>query len=105
MHRHVPVHLVGRVRLVMFNLGYLPGGDKSLTTTATETSRAIQSAIELIAPDGLICVLAYRGHPEGRAEVRALETVFETTRERVAWDEHGATPDPAPRLFVGVRKG
>ena len=64
----LPESIRGRVRAVMFNLGYLPGGDKQRTTTISTTLSALQQAVELLAHGGVISLLAYTGHPGGREE-------------------------------------
>jgi 16S rRNA C1402 N4-methylase RsmH len=63
----------GRVAVVMFNLGYLPGGDMHRTTRAGTTLAALASALELLAPGGLLSVVAYTGHPGGREEAEAVK--------------------------------
>ena len=60
------------LKVVIFNLGYLPGGNKAITTRADTTLTAVQGAMELIAPDGLVCVTMYSGHSEGEKEKAAL---------------------------------
>ena len=60
------------VKAIVFNLGYLPGGDKTLTTRAETTLTAVQSAMELLQPDGLICITMYSGHGEGKREKEVL---------------------------------
>ncbi|MGX8774613.1 MAG: class I SAM-dependent methyltransferase [Bacillota bacterium] len=62
----------GCVKAVVFNLGYLPGGDRSLTTKAETTLEAVRGAMDLITKDGLVCITMYSGHPEGRKEKAAL---------------------------------
>jgi SAM-dependent methyltransferase len=59
-------------RAVMFNLGYLPGGDKATTTRAEETLPAVKSALEVLAPGGAMSVVLYPGHPEGEREFAAV---------------------------------
>ncbi|KAK9684099.1 hypothetical protein RND81_10G186200 [Saponaria officinalis] len=54
------------VRLVAFNLGYLPGGDKTIITKSNTTLRALEAAKEILVPGGVISVVAYVGHPGGR---------------------------------------
>ncbi|XP_010669993.2 uncharacterized protein LOC104887102 [Beta vulgaris subsp. vulgaris] len=56
------------VRLVAFNLGYLPGGDKRIITSSASTLLALEAAKDLLLPGGLISVVAYVGHPGGREE-------------------------------------
>ena len=52
----------------MFNLGWLPGGDKSITTLRETTMPAIEAAIELMDRDAILNVAVYPGHEEGDAE-------------------------------------
>lgn len=69
----VPESAQGRVMAVMFNLGYLPGGDKGRTTAASTTLAALQAAVTLLAPGGVISLLAYTGHPGGREEAELVK--------------------------------
>lgn len=72
MQAHLPAHAHGRLAAVMFNLGYLPGSDKQLTTGPDTTLAALVAAAANLAPGGLLSVLAYRGHPGGQAEADAV---------------------------------
>lgn len=53
-------------RLVAFNLGYLPGGDKKIKTESETTLLALEAAKKILARGGLISILAYVGHFGGR---------------------------------------
>lgn len=53
-------------RLVAFNLGYLPGGDKEITTMSDTTLLALEAAGRIVEPGGLISIVVYVGHPRGR---------------------------------------
>lgn len=57
---------------VVFNLGYLPQGDKTITTNVTTTLSTVQWIAQQLPPDGFILITAYPGHPEGALEARAL---------------------------------
>ena len=57
----------------MFNFGYLPGGDKTVTTKAGSSVRAMQAAAALLAEGGLLTAVVYSGHPAGRDEAAAIE--------------------------------
>ncbi|CAL9054130.1 tRNA (mnm(5)s(2)U34)-methyltransferase, chloroplastic [Musa acuminata AAA Group] len=61
------------VRLVVFNLGYLPGGDKAILTTPGTTLAALQAAGRVLGSGGLISVMVYVGHPGGRDELESIE--------------------------------
>lgn len=63
----------GTIRGVMFNLGYLPGGDHTLVTRPETTRVALDAAARLLAPGGRITIVVYRGHPGGEAESEMVE--------------------------------
>ena len=60
------------IAAILFNLGYLPGGDKTVTTTKEETLRAVNDAVELVKPGGLVAAVLYSGHEQGAEEKQAL---------------------------------
>ena len=71
-HHNVKKYVDVPIKAGMFNLGYLPGSDKSITTMRSTTLPAIEAAISLMAPDAIIIVAIYPGHPEGEAEGREI---------------------------------
>jgi hypothetical protein len=56
----------------MFNLGYLPGSDRGCITRATSTLPALEQSLALLAPQGVLSLLAYRGHAGGQDEAAAV---------------------------------
>lgn len=56
----------GFYRLVAFNLGYLPGGDKTIITNSETTLLGLEAAERIVASGGLISIVVYVGHPGGR---------------------------------------
>lgn len=67
-HERMAEHVPQGVRLVMFNLGWLPGSDKTVRTLWPTTKQAVEAALQILAPMG-VCVLAiYPGHGEGEEE-------------------------------------
>ena len=70
------------IKAGMFNLGYLPGGDKRITTMRETTMPAVKAAIELLAPDGILNVAVYPGHEEGDAEGKMLTEYLSTLDRR-----------------------
>jgi len=67
-----PLVQEGSIRLIAYNLGYLPGGDKSLTTKTSTTIESINNYFNLLSSDGLISITCYPGHFEGATEEKAL---------------------------------
>lgn len=102
-HETMSAHVSVEVSAVMFNLGYLPGGDHQVTTQRESTRQALNSAWELLAETGVICVVCYRGHPGGREEAEAvLESAKQLSGAQVQIEGHNKTED-GPFLVV-VRK-
>ena len=63
----------GNVTAITFNLGYLPGSDKSIQTRAESTEEALAASILLLTTGGYLCVTAYRGHSGGTVEAETVE--------------------------------
>ena len=71
-HERMAEYVKEPVKAVMFNLGWLPGGDHHVTTRWETTRQAVESALALLAPLGVIVICAYPGHEEGAREEREL---------------------------------
>lgn len=67
-HHRVKEFVHEKVKAGMFNLGYLPGSDKKITTLRHTTLAAIDAAIELMDKDAIILIAVYPGHAEGDIE-------------------------------------
>lgn len=61
----------GSLAAAVFNLGYLPAGDRSVTTAADTTIAALQQATGLLATGGVLLIAVYTGH-DGGAEWAAV---------------------------------
>jgi hypothetical protein len=59
-------------KLIVYNLGYLPGGNKNLTTLAPTTLVSLSKASQIIPIGGALSIACYPGHPEGAVEQEAV---------------------------------
>ena len=91
----------GRVAAVMFNLGYLPGGDHTLTTRPPATLDALNAARGLLAPGGRLSVVAYTGHPGGAEEAEAVRAWAEALSDPHRLERGGG--ERPPQLLVVER--
>lgn len=99
--------LAHKVRLITFNLGYLPGSDKSIQTSAQSTLKALDTSIRLLAPDGRLLVTAYRGHEGGRDESQSVKQWVDQLNPAI-WEKETREPkvsgDRIPPVLYIVSK-
>ncbi|MFW5891158.1 MAG: class I SAM-dependent methyltransferase, partial [bacterium] len=57
---------------VIFNLGYLPGGDKNIVTRPETTIYALKNSLKYLKRGGLVIIVVYIGHDGGPEEKEAL---------------------------------
>ncbi|WP_251549702.1 class I SAM-dependent methyltransferase [Neobacillus muris] len=80
----IPANLRGKVTGAIFNLGYLPGSDKMIVTKADTTIAAIEQLLQLMAPEGIIVLVIYHGHPGGAEERDALLDYCQSLDQKTA---------------------
>ena len=61
------------IDFAVYNLGYLPGFDKSITTNAETTLQSLRYVFELLKPFGWVLICFYPGHEQGRKELDIVE--------------------------------
>ena len=67
-HEKMGNYIEDKVAAILFNLGYLPGGEKDLTTRAETTLQAVKEGLDLLKADGLLLLVIYTGHQQGQRE-------------------------------------
>ncbi|MFC7063908.1 class I SAM-dependent methyltransferase [Halobacillus seohaensis] len=68
----IPREHLEKLQGAIFNLGYLPGSDKSIVTTPEQTTESVQTILNFLQPSGLVVLVVYYGHPGGEKEKHAL---------------------------------
>ncbi len=71
-HERMDDHVHKKVAAVMFNLGYLPGGDHRIITRPDSTVTALAKSLQLLRAGGIVTMVVYNGHEGGREEKEAL---------------------------------
>lgn len=79
-HEHMGEVVTCPIRAAVFNLGWLPGGDKSVTTRWDTTREAILTAMGLLVHGGACLISMYPGHAEGDRERQSLLELASTFR-------------------------
>lgn len=68
-----------KISLITFNLGYLPKGNKNITTKVKSTIIAIKKGINLLNKKGIILVTCYP-HEEGKKEAKEIIDYLENNK-------------------------
>lgn len=98
-HTTIAAHATpGSVAAVMFNLGYLPGGDHTVITRTNETLHALDVALHTLKPGGILTIVCYPGHEGGDKESAAVVEWGKHHRAEIFRRED--TLKPAPFLVL-----
>ena len=92
-----------KMGLVVYNLGYLPGGgDKELTTRVKTTLKSLESALNILSSQGALSVMCYPGHPEGKEELRAVLCFCKNldSKKYLVKNYSSAIKTDSPSLFI-----
>ena len=81
-HEHMREAVGEPVKAIVFNLGWLPGGDHRITTLTATTLPAIQQALALLLPMGVLVICVYPGHPEGEREQEMVTRLLSSLSPR-----------------------
>jgi SAM-dependent methyltransferase len=72
-HENLAELVAAPVSAVVFNLGYRPGGDRSIITRPETTLAALEQALQLLVPGGILAITVYPGHGGGESEERMVD--------------------------------
>ena len=105
-HDRVKEFVKEPIKAGMFNLGYLPGSrKKAVTTMRSTTMPAVEAALDLLLPDGVLIIAIYPGHEEGELEGKMLEEYFSaTSRYKICPSKFRILNSPTSPYFFLVEK-
>lgn len=72
-HENIDKYILKRVDFVIYNLGYLPGGDKRIKTEIDSTLESIKKSLYLLRENGLLLITCYTGHEGGLEEKEGVK--------------------------------
>ena len=71
-----------KIDLGIYNLGYLPGGDKALITKGDSTVNSINSALKILNPGKVLIITAYKGHKGAMEEYKSVMEYVSTLDQK-----------------------
>lgn len=107
-HQEVAGIIGETVDAVMFNLGYLPGSDRSVLTSPDTSREGIDAALKILNPGGRMSIVVYTGHPGGADEAEVVGNLLAgldhkvfSIQKMVFWNSRTSSPE----LFFISRSG
>ena len=74
---------IASVDAFVMNLGYLPGGDKDITTLWSSTERTLETILSAMKPGALISLSIYPGHEAGKLESEGIEEMLAKLDQKI----------------------
>lgn len=81
-HENIDYYIKEKLNFVIYNLGYLPKGDKSIKTNEKSTIISIGKALNLMDNNSLMLITTYIGHLGGKSENDAVNKFLSSLNQR-----------------------
>ncbi|MGL5616563.1 MAG: tRNA (mnm(5)s(2)U34)-methyltransferase [Sarcina sp.] len=102
-HENFEKYINEKVDCIIYNLGYLPGADKHITTKVESTLKSIKIGLNLLEKNGIMFIAIYSGHEEGKLEkeeVLKLAKQLSTKNFGVLYTDFINRPNNPPSLLI-----
>jgi hypothetical protein len=90
--------------LIVYNLGYLPGADKRVTTQVESTLESLKKSVQALRIGGALSVMTYPGHDEGAREHEAVERWLRQEQALSLFHFYRIDRRRSPHLFFALLK-
>lgn len=81
-HENIDLYIEEKLDLIIYNLGYLPKGNKNIKTNKKSTLISINKALNLLKNNGIILITCYTGHKGGLEEKTGVESFLSLLDQR-----------------------
>ena len=105
-HKNIEKYIEEKIDLFIYNLGFLPKGDKSITTNYKSVIQSLKSCLNLLNENGLILITFYPGHEEGKNEEKYvgefLKNLDQKTFQVIKYNFYNQINNPP--FLISIRK-
>ncbi|MDU5825064.1 class I SAM-dependent methyltransferase [Anaerococcus vaginalis] len=105
-HKNIEKYIKEKIDLFIYNLGFLPKGDKSITTNYKSVIQSLKSCLDLLNEKGLILITFYPGHEEGKNEEKYvgefLKNLDQKTFQVIKYNFYNQINNPP--FLISIRK-
>ena len=81
-HENIDNYISEGVDFIIYNLGYLPGGDKKIKTEADTTLLSVKKSLSLLKQNALLLITCYPGHDGGNLEKEGIKNFLNTLSQK-----------------------
>lgn len=81
-HENIDKYIEGKIDFIIYNLGYLPKGNKDIKTNKESTIISLKKALYMLNNNGIILVTVYVGHDGGIDEKEAIENLLSALNQK-----------------------
>jgi hypothetical protein len=106
-HTEFKKYISKSVDIIVYNLGYLPKGNKSITTLHRTSLISVKEGMSLLNKEGIILLTVYPGHDEGEKEYNEISLFLKTVNQKefeIMKIDFYNQVNNSPILFVIERK-
>ena len=82
-HENIDRYIKTKLNFIIYNLGYLPKGDKTIVTNVKSTIKSINKALNLMNINGIMLITTYIGHLGGKSEDQAVNELLSSLDQKV----------------------
>ncbi len=93
-HARLLNHVHEKVDVGIYNLGYLPGGDKSINTQAKSTIASLKALLSILNDSGIIIIEVYPHNKEEKEMLSNFTSNLDHSYDVIKIDLHNRTNPP-----------
>ena len=97
-HTEVKSYIHEPLDFAIFNFGYLPKGDKSITTMTQTSLQAVFEVLDLLTTNGILCLCFYPGHEEGQKEMITIVNALQ--QHQLLLSHYHTLQEHSPELYL-----
>lgn len=81
-HTNLDKYISDKIDLAVYNLGYLPTGDKFITTLSEDVILSLKKLLDMLNDEGKIILTFYPGHESGKKESEEVSIYLSTISQK-----------------------
>jgi methylase of polypeptide subunit release factors len=82
-HENIDLYIQDKLDFIIYNLGYLPKGDKTIKTNKKTTLISLKKSLNLLNKNGIILISCYTGHDGGLDEKNLVEQLLSNLDQKI----------------------